>query len=268
MGAVRPKSEEGAFRVLAVTQGLWGERIADHVHSTAHDWRVSSWSAPAVLPPLIDDPEDFLPETLPEADLLLALGDNAGLAQMVPDIVERCGAKAVIAPIDRNCALPPGLVRQLEGWLAAMDVAVVFPKPFCSLTENSYNRPPIRQTYDNAVIRKFAARFGRPQFQAVVNNGQIQEVVVLRNSPCGCSRHVADGIVGTAATEAVEESAMLLHHYPCLASMDIDTDYLDTLMHESGNIMKDSFRRSIREQVPAEYIRPTGHVAGGSEQTN
>jgi thymidylate synthase len=99
----------------------------------------------------------------------------------------------------------------------------------------------------------------------VVNNGQIQEVVVLRNSPCGCSRHVADGIVGTAATEAVEESAMLLHHYPCLASMDIDTDYLDTLMHESGNIMKDSFRRSIREQVPAEYIRPAGHVAGGSE---
>lgn len=268
MGAVRPRPKEGAFRVLAVTQGLWGKRIADHVRGTAPDWHVSSWSAPAVLPPLIDDPDDFLPETLPEADLLLALGDNAGLAQMVPDIVERCGARAVIAPIDRNCALPPGLVRQLGEWLTAMNVAVVFPKPFCSLTEETYNRPPIQQKYDDPLIRKFAARFGRPAFETTVENGTINDVVVLRSSPCGSSRHVADGIIGTAATEAVDESAMLLHHFPCLASMDIDTDYLDTLMHESGNIMKDSFRQSIREQVPAEYIRPTGHVAGDNEPVN
>jgi hypothetical protein len=261
VASVRPNPKEGAFRVLAVTQGLWGERIADHVRGTAHDWRVSTWSAPAVLPPLIDYPEDYLPDSLPAADLLLALVDNSGAGQLIPDIVERCGAQAVIAPIDRNCSLPPGLARQLEGWLAAMDVAVVFPKPFCSLTQDSYNRPPIQRSYDNPLIARFAERFGRPRFETVVKDDLIEEVVVLRSSPCGCSRHVAEHLPGTLASEAVDASAMLLHHYPCLAGMDIDTDYLDTLMHESGNIMKDSFRESIRDQVPVEYIRPAGHVA-------
>jgi hypothetical protein len=260
MASVRPRSKEGAFRVLAVVQGLWGERIADHVRGTAPDWHVSTWSAPAVLPPLIDDPDDYLPETLPQADLLLALGDNAGLAQMVPDIVERCGASAVIAPIDRNCSLPPGLARQLTGWLEAMNVEIVFPKPFCSLTEDSYNRPPIQKSYDNPLIRRFAQRYGRPQFETEVQGDRIGEVVVLRGTPCGSARHVGEKIIGTASTEAVDSAAMLLHHYPCLASMDMDTDYLDTLMHESGNIMKESFRESIRAQVPQEYIRPSGHV--------
>lgn len=268
MAVDRPAEKEGAFRVLAVTQGLWGERIADHVRGTSPDWHVSTWSAPAVLPPLIDYPEEYLPDELPQVDLLLALADNAGLGQLVPDIVERCGASAVIAPIDRNCSMPPGLARQLEGWLEAMDVAVVFPKPFCSLTEDSYNRPPIVRTYDNPIIRRFARRYGRPQFETVVQGDRIGETIVLRGTPCGSARHVAEKIAGTAATEAVDASAMLLHHYPCLASMDIDTDYLDTLMHESGNIMRDSFRQSIREQVPAEYIRPAGHVADGDGETN
>ena len=268
MAEVRPRAKEGAFRVLAVSQGLWGERIADHVRGTAPDWHVSTWSAPAVLPPLIDDPEDHLPDELPPADLLLALADNAGLGQLVPDIVERCGAQAVIAPIDRNCSMPPGLARQLEGWLEAMDVAVVFPKPFCSLTEDTYNRPPIQRQYDNQIIRRFAKRYGRPQFETEVQGDRIGEVIVLRGTPCGAARHVADNMAGKSATEAVDASAMLLHHYPCLASMDIDTDYLDTLMHESGNIMRDSFGQSIRHQVPKEYIRPAGHVADADDDKN
>lgn len=260
MASVRPSSEEGAFRVLAVTQGLWGERIADHVRGTAQDWRVSSWSAPAFLPPMIDDPDDFLPDELPATDLLLSLGETPGLAQLIPDIVDRTGASAVIAPIDQGSSLPEGLARQVEGWLEARGVPVVFPKPFCSLTEDSYNRPPIRRTYDDPLIRRFASRFGRPSFQLEIQEDRIGEVLILRGTPCGSARKVAEEIPGTSIEEAVDRAGMLLHHFPCLASMDMDADYQDTLMHESGNIVKEGFREALKVLVPPEYIRPAGHM--------
>ena len=42
----------------------------------------------------------WLPESLPEVSLILALGDTTGVAQLIPEIVQMSEAKAVIAPID------------------------------------------------------------------------------------------------------------------------------------------------------------------------
>lgn len=260
MAPSRPASDDGAFHVLALTQGLWGRRIAANVHAMSPDWVVSTWDAPSTLPTIIDDPDEFLPTELPPADLVLSLGDAAGLAQLVPDIVQRTGARAVIAPIDRNCSLPPGLAHQLEGWLADLGVPVVFPKPFCTLTETSYNRPPIQRTYDDPTISRFAARFGRPTFRVSVEDEVITDVQVMRQAACGSAVYIARHLVGMDVDEAVDEAGMLHHHFPCLAGMDLDTDYLDTLMHVSGNLVKDSMQAAIRAKVPERYVRPHGHV--------
>ncbi|MGA9532698.1 MAG: DUF166 family protein [Anaerolineales bacterium] len=260
MASGRPDVDDGTFHVLALTQGLWGRRIAANVQAASPDWEVTTWEAPRTLPNVIDDPEDYLPSSFEPADLILSLGDTPGLAQLVPDIVERTAAQAVIAPIDRNCSLPPGLAHQLEGWLADLGVPVVFPKPFCTLTETTYNRPPIQRTYDDPTIARFAARFGRPTFRVTVDADEITNVDVGRQSACGSSLHIARGLVGTSVSEGVDEAAMLHHHFPCLAGMDIDTDYLDTLMHVSGNLVKDSMQAAIRAEAPERYIRPHGHV--------
>ncbi|HHH82723.1 MAG TPA: hypothetical protein ENL35_07020, partial [Chloroflexi bacterium] len=113
-----PGEAERPLRLLSVTQGNWGERIAQNIadHAPA-DWVVLTWAAPRLIPPIVDDPEDFLPSELPQADLLLALGDVPGFAQLIPDIARLCGAQAVLAPIDRNSAMPPGLVSQVRTWL-------------------------------------------------------------------------------------------------------------------------------------------------------
>ena len=106
------------FCVLAVTQGLWGKRIAANVRRCAPaGWTVEAWPAPSRLPLVIDDPDDFLPKTLPPADLLLALGEVPGLAQLLPELVRRSGASAVIVAIDHTSAMPAGLESQLRGWL-------------------------------------------------------------------------------------------------------------------------------------------------------
>jgi hypothetical protein len=250
------------FRVLAVTQALWGERIAANIRAHApSDWSVESWAAPRLIPPIVDDPETFLPASLPKADLVLALGEVPGLAQLIPDLVRRSGAKAVIAPIDRNESLPPGLAVQLKTWLDAMGVPSVYPKPFCSLTETSCNRTPLAAPYDDPTIRRFAQHFGRPQFKAIVESGRIVHLDVVRDAACGCARLVAAGLVGTSVDESIEKAGMLHHHFPCLASMNQDADYHDTLMHVSGNLLQDALKEEVRTHLtPVAYLRPDNLV--------
>jgi len=255
-------SFDSMFRVLAVTQGLWGERIAGNIQANAPaDWRVSAWAAPRVLPPIIDDPADYLPAELPASDLILSLGEVAGVAQLLPDIVRMTGASAVIAPIDRTESLPLGLVGQLRGWLEAAGASVVFPRPFCTLTETQVNRTPNVEQYDHPLIRRFAAHFGRPQFKIEVSAGRIREVAVVRDAACGCSRHVAEGLVNVHVDEAVERAGMLHHHFPCLASMNQEADYNDTLMHISGDCLRDAIKEEIRQHLsPTLYLRPAGRA--------
>jgi len=259
-GIGNSSSFDSQFRLLAITQGLWGERIAGNIQANAPaDWRVSAWTAPRVLPPIIDDPADYLPSNLPAADLILSLGEVAGVAQLLPDIVRLTGARAVIAPIDRTESLPLGLVGQLRGWLEAAGASVIFPRPFCTLTETQYNRTPNVEHYDDPLIRRFAAHFGRPEFEVQVAGGRIQQVTVVRDAACGCSRHVAEGLVNVQVDQAVEQAGMLHHHYPCLASMNQEPDYGDTLMHISGDCLRDAIKEEIRLHLsPTPYLRPAG----------
>lgn len=245
--------------VLLVTQGQWGERIAANISANAPaEWVVHSWAAPRVIPPIVDDPEDFLPETLPESNLIIALGDVPGLAQLIPDVASMTGAEAVIAPIDRNASLPEGLARQLEGWLEQQNVAVVFPKPFCSLTETRINRTPLVKEYQHDLIAQFAAVFGKPELQIDVEDGKIASVSVQRDAACGCASYVAEHLTGTKVDAAVEEAGMLHHHFPCLADMQTDPVYRDTLMHVSGNILRDTVKEEIGSHLSVIYLRPDG----------
>jgi hypothetical protein len=251
------------LRLLAVTQGQWGERIARHIQQTCPTgWTVHQWPAPRVLPPVVDEPEEFLPPVLPRVDVILALGDTPGVPQLIPDIVKMTGARSVIAPIDRNESLPPGLVEQVQRWLADVGVAVAFPKPFCSLTETTYNYPPIVVAYDDPLIRAFAARYGAPRFRATIQpDDRIGAVQVERDSACGCARKVAEGLAGCPVDEAEYQAGMLHHHFPCLASMNQDADYGDTLMHISGRILREAVNEQIRDHLtPTPYFRPMGRV--------
>jgi hypothetical protein len=67
---------------------------------------------------------------------------------------------------------------------------------------------------------------------------------------------VALGLVGLSADDAEQEAGMLHHHFPCLASMGIDVDYGDTLMHISGNILKDNIGEQVRPFKRVTYLEP------------
>ncbi|MGB9641103.1 MAG: DUF166 family protein, partial [Anaerolineales bacterium] len=84
----------------------------------------------------------------------------------------------------------------------------------------------------------------------------IIRVDVQRDSFCGCARFVADGLIGVNVDEAEEKTGLLYHHYPCLASMGIDIDFDDTLLHVSGNVFKDEIGEQVKPYKRVQYIAP------------
>lgn len=247
------------MRILAIITGEYGQRHVDNLRAHGpHHWQIEVWKAPSVYPPILDYPEDYLPESLPPADLVLAFGEHRGVAELVPEVVKMTGAQAVIAPVDREEWLPRGLARQLRGWLASMGVVCVTPKPLCSLTETHYNVRRHRIEYDDPLIAEFARYFGRPELHITVEpeTRRISRVEVLRDTVCGCARFVAQGLIGVSADDAEFEAGMLHHHYPCLAGMGKDPDFNDTLMHVSGHILKEGVAEQVKPYKQEVYIVP------------
>ncbi|MGD2143814.1 MAG: hypothetical protein PVF54_04985, partial [Anaerolineae bacterium] len=92
-------SRSSRLRLFVLHQGRYGTRILKHVRRFAPtSWSVEAWQAPSSLPPVVDAPLTFLPLDLPDAHLVLAVGQTGGLAQLVPGVVERTGAPSVIVP--------------------------------------------------------------------------------------------------------------------------------------------------------------------------
>ncbi len=252
------------MRILAIFNGEYGRR---HIHNVVQykpaAWQVLTWEAPQFFPPVLDYSEDYLPEGLPAADLLLSFAEHKGVAELLPDMAQMTGATAVLAPIDNEVWLPRGLARQLHGWLAAINVACATPKPLCSLTPTQYQVARHQfVTYENAPIAEFARYFGKPSLQVVVDGETrlVTAVTVQRDAVCGCACYVAEHLVGATADDAAEKAGLLHHHFPCLASMGIDPDYGDTLMHVSGNILKDDVAVQVKPFRRVTMITPGKRV--------
>jgi hypothetical protein len=238
----------GEMTILALVQGEYGERIAKNVQDNGPEgFRVEILSLPLDLPLVIDDPSEFLPETIPRADLVLAMQESSSAAQLVPDIVKAADAKALIAPVDNSLWLPPGMKAQIEREVTKLGIASTFPRPFCILD-------PV----GDPIIDKFVEYFGRPELDVKVEKDNVTGADVIRDSPCGCGRFVADKLAGTKVRDAIEKAGLAHHHYPCLCSMVVEDDFDDTLMHVSGLQMKKTVDKSLEpiRKKDASYIDP------------
>lgn len=252
------------MKILAIVSGEYGNRHVKNIKEYGPDnWEIKTWQAPPVFPPFIDDPDDFLPDEMDPADLILSFAEHKGAAELLPDIAGKTGAKAVLVAVDDELWLPRGLDRQLHGWLENINVACVTPKPLCSLTENSYGvtRHETAQ-YESSLVSEFARYFGKPELALEIDQESrtISAARVTRDAVCGCARFTAEGLIGLSVDEAEEKAGLLHHHYPCLASMQKLPHFNnDTLMHVSGQILKDNvgaqlkLYKNVRTFKPGKY---------------
>jgi hypothetical protein len=249
------------MRILAIVSGEYGLRHVSNLRARGpQGWSIEVWKAPAVLPLIVDYPEDYLPKTFPASDLILSFAENKSVAELIPEIALMSGACGVVAAIDNEAWLPRGLARQLRDWLERINVACACPKPLCSLTEKDYKvTRRERESYSSEVISEFATYFGQPDIHLTIDEQTrtISAAEVRRDAVCGCAHFVAEKLVGLSADEAEEKAGLAHHHFPCLASMVKLNDYNhDTLMHESGHLMQENLAGQLKPFKQVSKITP------------
>ena len=206
-----------------------------------------AFRVPNELPELIDDPEPYLPRTIPPVDLLLAIGLHPDLLAALPQLAERAHARAAIVPIEDSKWCPPSLRSELQHSLGSLGIECAFPKPFCELDAKG-----------GGLVEAFVRRYqiGRPIVEVSLLGNRISEVRVLRSAPCGSTWYVAQQIKWSAADdlESLEQVISKAHHgYPCTASMETDPELKDTILHKSGYIIREAVEDALaatRKQAP------------------
>lgn len=226
------------MRILVILQGNYGKRIVKVIEKYKPEgWTLDTHVFPETLPIVDEDSlTDLLPEKLPETDLLLSLSESSIIAELIPEMTELSSAKAVLAPVANRSWFLPGLANQVKRALSKKGIAFAMPLPFCMLTEDSSDDP---------LVKEFARYFGHPKVRVEHQQEKIQKVEVLKDAPCGNTRFVARKLVGVNIKEAYFEAGLLHHASVCFATMVMDREFGDTLMHRSGLAVKQAVGDAI-----------------------
>ncbi len=134
---------------------------------------------PEDLPEFIDDFEEYIPEELPECDLILSPDLYGDINMVIPAITAETGGKSIIVPIHDPAQIPLGLQSEMEK--ATENAIIMFPKPFCSL----------KPTGDK-VTDEFVKYFRKPEVE-IDSDEHIRTIKVLRDAPCATS-YVAENL--------------------------------------------------------------------------
>jgi hypothetical protein len=119
-----------------------------------------------------------------------------------------------------------------------------FPKPFCSLG-------PVE---GQPMISRFVTelKVGRPSLgiSTADRDGYevIDHVIVRRSAPCGSTWYVAKKLVGveTRRENLYDAVAKAHHSYPCTASMNIDPELKEPVLHVGGYIIREGVENALK----------------------
>jgi len=187
---------------------------------------------PDVLRKIWEEPDKYVPKDLPpvECDLLVVLGIHPLLGDVVPSIAKTLKAKAVLYPLDDRERIPEGL-RTIQDDLDKVGIYHEFPRPFCIIEQS-----------ENEFIDFLCRKVGRPRFDIRLDetNRVIRDVEVVRDTPCGSARIVAEKLMYLSYDDEADfkEKIMTEHNNEgnenyCLASMDP----IEPLMQEAGDVL-------------------------------
>ncbi|MCX9026507.1 MAG: DUF166 family protein [Candidatus Methanoperedens sp.] len=195
------------------------------------------YTQPPDLPVYIEDTEKYLPSSMPENDVLLAINLHPDIIAEFPALAKKAGTRLIIAPIEEPNWLSAGLRNQIKEKCEKAGIVFAAPKPFCSLKKG-----------ENPLIDQFIDTFkiGIPKFKIGVQHNNIVTVQILTSQPCGCAYYVAQKLKNVPLGSKLDEVISSAHHaYPCTASMDRDTELKDTILHKAGYIIREAVHEAI-----------------------
>lgn len=227
------------MRLIVFTQGSYGERILENLRLRApREWVIEESVIPGGLPVMIEEPEEIVEdwELSGKWDLVLFMGETPSAFTLLPSILDKLEAGAVIAPVDDYEWLPRGLERQIGAEIEGMGVEIVFPRTFCALAPVGVPQ-----------IDAFAELFGVPGLRVEVVDGEVSCVDVLRGAPCGSTHYMAEKLPGTKIGDAKPRVGTLVQIYPCLASRRVDRFFGDSPIHVAGKIAEKALEKALGE---------------------
>ncbi|MBY9016695.1 MAG: hypothetical protein KGD68_13460 [Candidatus Lokiarchaeota archaeon] len=207
------------------------------------------------VPDFIENPEDFLPKTLPQVDFLLVVGIHQDLLSGLPEYLKERNIKAIIIPIENPKWVQPGLQVQVLEDFEKFGIQAAFPKPFCALSKelNEYNKVGFSITKERDNIIEFIEHYkiGEPIVSLLLSNDgkSIQDTCVLQCAPCGSSYFVLQQLkakyIENGEISLNERISKAHHSYPCNASMDQDAILKDSILHVAGYLIRNAVSREL-----------------------
>ncbi|MEM3641783.1 MAG: DUF166 family protein, partial [Candidatus Bathyarchaeia archaeon] len=158
--------------------------------------------------------------------------------------IRNAGIKGLIVPIEDFNEVPSGLKKQLEEECSDLGLECAFPKPFCSL-EASKDKPTILRFIDEMNV-------GRPLLEiATAKRGKqdvIESAIVRRSAPCGSTWYIAKKLVGVELKKEIlyDAIAKAHHSYPCTATMNIDPETKEPILHMGGYIIREEVEKALK----------------------
>jgi hypothetical protein len=227
--------------------GLYCESCKYNVYSFVKNVRAAiQLPSPADLPAFIDNPEEYMPKKLPKADICLASGLHKDLLLELPNQLKKAGIKALIIPIEDWNEVPVGVRKQVETRCQELGLECAFPKPFCTLEPQK----------DKPIIARFIeeTKVGRPLLEITLTMVDKKEViecaVVRRSAPCGSTWYIARKLAGvpTKQAELYDAIAKAHHSYPCTATMNIDPETKEPILHIGGFTIREEVEKAIEKE--------------------
>ncbi len=224
-------------RIYILYHGSFGELVTEHLATSEFADRIVGFYDLKVASVSLDEPERDMPDDipLPECDLLLVLGILPKAGDLVPIIVDKTCAKAVLWPIEDPNLIPEGRY-SIEEELKNKGVHVEFPEPFCALERS-----------DNELVNSFASAFGKPMFELKVNEKKkiIEMAKVIRDTPCGSASKIAPRLAGLAYNDlkSLEEQVGQMHDNECVAYMGPDRP----IMQHAGELLIKALKDALSE---------------------
>lgn len=203
---------------------------------------------PPVLPYYVDDPLEIVGRSLAPHEATVAINVHQEILLELPDLAHAAGSRVLIVPAEQPHWTNGWLRDQLKRKCKALGMGCAFPKPFCAL-------PPGIHPHVDEFMEHF--RIGMPRLRLEVGDGYIKEARVLRSAPCGNTYFVAFNLKGAPLDERVAEVvAKYWHSFPCVASMEMDRELGETILHMGGFMHYLAVQEALAE-VGVEVELPT-----------
>jgi hypothetical protein len=190
-----------------------GEKKVQGIREHALDViRLEVVSIDVFLPPIVEDPEEYLPPSI-DADLVLDYLRHPDLSQ---ELCLRCSALGIpVVASGKKC--------RIEG--------VFTPPTCCGLSRNDR-------------LGAYGERFGAPELAVEVRNGIISAVRVVRSAPCGATYDAAERILGWPFQDATVRIGLETQFFCYADPSGWDPMYGKSPVHFAGDVHKAALRRA------------------------